>query len=243
MEEVTTLRNDKNGSPWGLWTTLGLSFVILVALFAVQIVVAIIFSIAIISLNSKTNTQYLINSLSSNGLLLSISTAVSTPICIGLTVLFAKLRQNISIKNYLALRKTTKRELLRWLIFLGIYIVMTTAVTYALNQPTPAFMEEIVKTSRFPVGLYIAVIVMAPLSEEFLFRGFLFQGISYSQLGARGAVLITAFVWSIIHLQYDAYYIFVLFVLGLLLGIARLKTGSLYVTILLHAINNLLALI
>jgi len=81
--------------------------------------------------------------------------------------------------------------------------------------------------------------VAAPLGEETLFRGFFFQGLLRSRLGAPGAIALSSLFWALIHVQYDAYGIATIFVTGLFLGYARLKTQSLYVPIFLHSLNNL----
>ncbi len=46
-----------------------------------------------------------------------------------------------------------------------------------------------------------------------------------------------------IHLQYEIYELSIVFVLGIILGIARLMSQSLYVPIAIHAFANLLATI
>ena len=89
----------------------------------------------------------------------------------------------------------------------------------------------------------LMVHVAAPIIEEFIFRGFLFTGLEKSRVGGLGAVLITAACWSVLHIQYDAYEIATIFVMGVGLGFARLKTRSLYLSILLHALNNAIATI
>jgi uncharacterized protein len=82
-----------------------------------------------------------------------------------------------------------------------------------------------------------------PLFEEIFFRGFLFAGFQSSRLGNTGAILLTSFAWTVIHLQYEIYEMSIVFVLGIVLGIARLMTQSLYVPIAIHAVANLLATI
>ena len=79
----------------------------------------------------------------------------------------------------------------------------------------------------------------APLSEEYLFRGFLFAGWSRSKLGVTGTILLTSALWAAVHTQYDAYYVAAVFAFGVLAGIARHRTGSLWVPILIHAVVNL----
>ena len=79
--------------------------------------------------------------------------------------------------------------------------------------------------------------------EEIFFRGFLFQGIRYSRLGPIGAIGITSFFWAAIHLQYDIYGIATIFALGILFGIARLKTGSIHLLMVMHSLASLVATI
>jgi membrane protease YdiL (CAAX protease family) len=62
-------------------------------------------------------------------------------------------------------------------------------------------------------------------------------------MGPLWAVAITAALWAIIHQQYDAYDIGVIFVMGLLIGAARVRTGSIYVPIAMHSVASLIATI
>jgi len=86
-----------------------------------------------------------------------------------------------------------------------------------------------------------ALIVGAPLFEETFFRGFLFKGLEASFLGTVGAILVTALLWASIHVQYEIYEMSQIFVFGLLLGAARVRTGSLLAPFLAHAMANFLA--
>jgi hypothetical protein len=54
-------------------------------------------------------------------------------------------------------------------------------------------------------------------------------------------VVLMALVWSSLHIQYDAYGMASIFVLGLVLGTVRIKTGSLWGPLLMHALWNLAA--
>jgi hypothetical protein len=104
-------------------------------------------------------------------------------------------------------------------------------------------MVQAYKTSFFPPLLWLAFIVASPLYEEIFFRGFLFKGIEHSRAGPAGAVIITSLAWSLLHIQYDFLIIISIFAGGLLLGLARLKTNSIYVPIVMHALQNLMATI
>ena len=53
----------------------------------------------------------------------------------------------------------------------------------------------------------------------------------------------TSLAWTVIHLQYGVYQMVTIFALGVLLGIVRLKTRSLWSCFFMHAFHNLVATI
>jgi membrane protease YdiL (CAAX protease family) len=48
-------------------------------------------------------------------------------------------------------------------------------------------------------------------------------------------------MWAVIHVQYDLYGMGTVIVLGFILGTARIKSGSVILTMLLHSFTNLVA--
>ena len=102
-------------------------------------------------------------------------------------------------------------------------------------------MAQMASSTQYPIFLYLGVGIGAPLVEEFIFRGVLFRGWRESRLGFPGTLLLTSFCWAVLHVQYPIATIGYIFVLGLVLGIAREKTGSLWVPVWMHALNNGLA--
>jgi membrane protease YdiL (CAAX protease family) len=56
-----------------------------------------------------------------------------------------------------------------------------------------------------------------------------------------GAILISSLVWAGIHIQYGALELSIVFAFGLLLGLARAISGSLYLTMTLHSAYNVVA--
>lgn len=97
------------------------------------------------------------------------------------------------------------------------------------------------QTAGFLPLLILAVVFAAPVGEELFFRGFLFRGWSESRLGWRGATLLTAVLWAVIHIQYDWFCVTHIIVGGLMLGWLRYRSGSALLTILLHALMNFIA--
>ena len=236
--------DDMGAKPWGFWATLGFSAIIFALFSALQIVVVTAFVFVAKAEHPELDLEAYAKSLSSNGFCLAISVIVSGLICIPLTLLFTKLRKNISVKNYIGFREPLIREWVKWLLILGGFLFLSDAVSILLHQPiVPPFMADAYKTASFLPALLFAMIIVAPIFEEIFFRGFLFQGIRYSRLGPIGAIGMTSFFWAVIHLQYDVYGITTLFALGLLLGIARLKTGSIHLLMVMHSVTSLVATI
>ncbi len=225
---------------WGLWATLGFSAIVLAAFFAIQTGA----TLALVAWGGYAGDDMgmALESASSNGFLLAIATLISTPIGTALVVLFARLRRGAPVREYLGLTAPTRRQAWSWVLATAALVAASDALGYVLDRPAvPAWMVETYRTAVFAPAFFIAIVIMAPAFEEVFFRGFLFQGIRRSRLGALGALGITSFLWAIIHLQYDAVDIGQIFALGLLLGVARLRTGSTHLTLAMHCLANVWA--
>jgi hypothetical protein len=167
---------------------------------------------------------------------------VSGLICSPLTLWFARLRKNISVTNYIGFKEPSKREWVQWLLILAGFMFLSDGVSFLLHQPVvPPFMIDAYQTASSLPTLLFAIVVVAPIFEEIFFRGFLFQGIRYSRLGPIGAIGITSLLWAVIHLQYDIYGMATVFALGLLFGMARLKTDSIHLLMVMHSFVGLVA--
>lgn len=111
-----------------------------------------------------------------------------------------------------------------------------TAIDPSSNKDDLKVFEEMFKSGGWWLAL-LMVGVGAPLSEEFLFRGFLFPAIAKSRAGVAGATLITSGVWASIHF-YSVLGMIQVFVIGLLLSWILVRTGSLRVTMVCHGLYN-----
>ena len=101
-------------------------------------------------------------------------------------------------------------------------------------------LDSIPKTPFNIALILLAITLVAPIFEELLFRGLL-QNALLRYLPAWGAITLSAFSFSVIHLQPVA--IPALMALGAAFGYIYHKTGSLRITIILHMANNVLALV
>jgi CAAX protease family protein len=78
----------------------------------------------------------------------------------------------------------------------------------------------------------------APLSEELLFRGFLFSGLAKTRLGLIGTSILTTLLWTGLHAGYSIFGLIEVLGIGLYLSWVLVRTGSLWATIFCHAVYN-----
>jgi len=116
-------------------------------------------------------------------------------------------------------------------------------VQWLSPQSSQADTQIMVELTRSPAWwmILIAAVVLAPLQEELLFRGFLFSALARSRtLQFAGATLITSVCWAAIH-GYSPQGNATIFALGLALSFVLWRTGSTRVTMLCHGTYNALA--
>ena len=86
--------------------------------------------------------------------------------------------------------------------------------------------------------LLIVAGVLAPFAEELFFRGFLYNSAKH-RLGVIPGIILSSLIFAIIHIGPLA--VVGIIPMGILLALAYEKTGSLWVPIMMHATNNILA--
>ncbi|MEO6224696.1 MAG: CPBP family intramembrane glutamic endopeptidase [Sphingomicrobium sp.] len=86
----------------------------------------------------------------------------------------------------------------------------------------------------------VAVCVLGPLVEELLFRGIIFSWLR-DRIHIGLTIAVTAFSWSILHYSYQYWVIAIIFVDGLILGLARWRTKSVFAPAIMHILYNFYA--
>lgn len=235
--------SEQKARPWGFWPTVGFSLIITIVYTVILVITVFVFAAVAALRTQNFDIEQYVKGLESNGLYLAIAACAAAPFTIGTTILFAKIRKQITIKEYFCLHRVGWKELLKWSLILLIFSGCLNTLIYLLGRPVvPEFMLEAYRTAYFTPLLWFALTIAGPLTEEIFFRGFLFKGIEHSRMGPVGAVIISSLAWSAIHLQYyDVYSFAGIFAGGLLLGFARFKSKSIYPSIIMHALYNIIA--
>ncbi len=230
---------------WGPWQTVGLGIAILIFYFLAQGFVAIVVLTIAFAADPNLITSLDIENLPLVGLIVSVGMFVSAMAGCGVIAVAIKAHRGTSLKDYLSLQPISLKVILVLLAAALVFTVIESAISYfaGISQSND-IMINAYHTSVWPPLFWLATVIFAPLFEETFFRGFLFAGLQRSRIGVIGTILVTSLVWTSLHaLQYDWYGLTVVFLLGILLGVVRHRTGSLWSPLLMHAFWNLLATI
>jgi len=144
--------------------------------------------------------------------------------------------------SFLGLRMPHWKQVLIWL---GVFFLLGLLIEF-LAHFVPAFrsdfMEQVIGSTTNLGWLIVGVGIIAPVFEEFLLRGLLFGSLRH-MFEEHTSVALTAGVFALMHMQYDAAVMLLILPMGVVLGYARSRSGSILVPILLHTLNNLVTVL
>jgi membrane protease YdiL (CAAX protease family) len=166
---------------------------------------------------------------------------VAAAAVVAVLMLAARLR-GWSVTDYLGLTWPGGREVMIAFGVTTAFVVGFDVFTYLIGKDvvTP-FQIELYKSaaaSNSLLFMWAALILAAPIGEEITFRGFLYRGWAHTPRMVWPAIIIISALWAVIHTQYDWFGVFQIFLLGLVLGWVRWRSGSTLLTIALHAVIN-----
>jgi membrane protease YdiL (CAAX protease family) len=132
------------------------------------------------------------------------------------------------------------RSALKWMAAsVGAYLAFNLAYSMLIVEPE----QEDIAENFGPVPIQILLIVLAaPIVEELCFRGMLFGGLR-ERLPKYAAALIAGTVFGLLHVFTGITAVPPLIALGFIFCLLYEKTGSIVPGILLHALNNSVALL
>ena len=160
----------------------------------------------------------------------------------GVLVLFVlqKILPKEEIKQLLSFENNIDTwKLIGWVILLDIFVILPLHAAFTLLVFPDAEQQEVINMFKESSGLSLitlalTVSVFTPFAEEFLFRGFILTMLlkRYSPVVS---IVISSFVFSIAH---EPIAMALAFGGGCLYGWIRVKTGSIYPSMIAHAIWN-----
>jgi len=227
---------------WGPWTTIGWGIGVVIVMMITQTIGATLYLVWFKL--SYPDRALPIESIGTNGPLLTFAFLISTPFVLAYLLLPARLA-HVSFADFYALKWPRGRDIAIGAVALAIVLMISGLAASASGQEMPEFMTQTFATARaagmIPLFAF-SFVVLPPVQEELMFRGLLYRGLAPA-IGPAPTIALTAAVWSVIHLQYDWFFVGEIFALGLTLGWIRWKSDSTLLTMMLHATINGLALL
>ncbi len=176
---------------------------------------------------------------------LVLSTVICVPIFLAVLFFFSRKHKACAPARILGLRGGRNGPTWTWALAILPLLGLYETINWSSGGPlVDDWMIAIFSSASSRPALFLAVVFLAPVGEELLFRGLLLGGLEGTSSRRRVvAVVLTSLAWSVLHLQYDLRELLFVFVLGLLLGTSRLRTGSIWPAMAMHSVNNAFALL
>jgi membrane protease YdiL (CAAX protease family) len=165
---------------------------------------------------------------------------VAIPVALIAFVLLVSRLRRFSLREDLRLVWPRPKLLLLWLaVWIGWMALGEVAIrVFGMEQPAPwRDYSPLVVALRI-----LAIGVLGPAAEEIVVRGLLFFRLARTRLGPAGAVLLCAAGWAALHYRYEWGTILLIFLDGVVLGLARWQARSTNLPIVMHSLGNLLSI-
>lgn len=238
---VTVTPAQRQPRIWKFWGTSLWGALVFAAMFAGQLAV-----IAYLLLRHDGPVDFnSLKTVAAGGSTISLSVMMGLPAV--LAVLRAAIRMSRTpFADYLALRWPSWRNLVIGIAALFVLVAGWDLLSRLLGRDvSPGFMVDVLRSAQADGVVWLLVIAFgfaAPVTEELMVRGFLYRGWSESIVRPVGAIILSSLVWTAMHAQYYDWFLFSeVFSIGLLLGYMRYRSGSTWLTIIMHCLNNLAA--
>lgn len=212
----------------------------------VEALILILLTFAGLILFTATLVGFFIDSqdIKSNSTTVSIIFMLGKLLVLCLPVYYAY-KKEYSIKKLFKLKAVSKEIVVISLIMGISLIIITDEIQRVVDLivPMPESMKEILAAPKDAQGmewflLFVASVLIIPLTDEGLFRGFL-----QVSLEAKGdpvrAVILTSVSWALVHIS--PYLAIPIFVMGVFLGYMAWKTGSIIPGIIIQSLSGFIA--
>ena len=232
------------GSPLGVIGRLVLAF------FTSQLIAAIFLGIFLGLANVSTDIE---NSAGAQFVYVLLAECIA----VGLIYLFLHYSRNrLSFRDIGLGRWPQWRDLKSGLLGFGAFYALLISSTIVLTSLIPSFDVDqaqdvgfnTLNTSLDKLIAFAALVLLPPIGEEILMRGYLYTGLR-SRLSFIWAMLVTSAIFGLAHLEFgrDAPLVWVAaihtFILSVVLVYVRERTGALYSPMLVHGLNNSVAFV
>ncbi len=155
--------------------------------------------------------------------------------------------------GFIAPRRAGRLFFMVLLVFVGLNYTIDPLVTYPVadffnieiqSWREDGILKEIMTAKQYGmfnvILLIVSIGIVVPIAEEIMFRGVL-QTALVQRFGVKAGIIMASLIFAVIHI--DPALMAPLFVMGLVMGLFRHVYGSIWASILFHAVNNSYAVI
>jgi membrane protease YdiL (CAAX protease family) len=222
--------------PWGFWATLGWA---LFALFSGPFSIISYYGL-IWTLTHELRIP------GANDAVFADVTGILCPVAVIVVLVIAIAIRKSSPRDYFGLHAASRRDVVLGVVCLSVLIAGLDALRSWLGGGASGYTVSVYEAAELagvlPL-LWIQMVIVGPVAEELLYRGFLYRGWAASWLGVVGTVILTSLMFALTHWFYSWVNIFGVFCHGVLYGWLRHRTGSTTLAIGLHAFYNLYVMV
>lgn len=180
--------------------------------------------------------------ISTNGFAFALAVLAGAAVAVPL-IYFLVRRRDEHPWRFIGFRACSLRRTLLGVITMVAFVGVSDGISLAFGRPVvPSFVSQIYASAGSLPLLAFTLVIVAPLVEEMMFRGFLLSVCEALGIAPRTSLVISAAVWAVVHLHYDVFGILTIFAMGLLLGVVRMRTSSILPCIAMHAVANAISL-
>jgi uncharacterized protein len=148
-------------------------------------------------------------------------------------------RQEHDPWRFLGVARVPARAFVLPLAATAVFIAASDLLAVALGRPlVPDSMTEMYVAATSRVLLAVGLVLAAPVVEELFFRGFLLTGMRACGAPLVLAVVVVSLLFTLIHMQYEAYDLVHVFLLSVGFAIVRVRFDSVLPCIAMHAMAN-----
>lgn len=156
------------------------------------------------------------------------------------------MRDTAYVARILAVTKLPSRAIwwlpvLFWFIYMSLSIVVSVGATFIPwidgNQPQDTGFTNLEHVYEYVLA-FVALVILPPVAEELLFRGYLFGRLrEYS--GFATTTIAVSIIFGIVHMQWNVG--IDVAILSVFLCYLREKTGTIWASMVLHSLKNAVA--
>lgn len=170
-----------------------------------------------------------------------LTLGIANLLAFGLVVLVATRRSGVGVRETYPLSAVSARVLvLTAVLILGAVILLSDIdnLTRSVFPPPDALVEafeSLLNAGDYPLSSFFLLVVVAPVTEEVLFRGLILKGF-LAHYSRRRAILLSALLFAVMHT--NPWQFISAFVAGVILAWLLIETGSLLPCLFAHAVAN-----